>query len=366
MQEVNQACATNFKDCIRRHLDHYLESDNFVCFLCPYETHCAVEVLEHLREIHQVVLGDVIHTPLIPKYLEYWKEHIPPLVPLRGTKLQTIDPEDQEDDDLRKRLHKMRLEMAVKAHDEERRVVHEDIPCLFCTEKFTGTWHEYLQRLFEEHQFNPGRPDNLVYIPEMVERLRSELMSNTCIFCNSVFPNQRTLKSHLRKKKHMKIPSDPFFDRFYMVNYLELNGDWRADDDDDRMDMEPLESAIRDLSDTEVNETTCLICDLVLPSPDDIIKHMKEAHAFDIADIRKLVQGDFYNSVRIVNYCRYQKARHLCFVCGATVGDDYAAHIGSHDVKLPSDVERLCKEDQLLIPVIESDPLLTELENDDE
>ena len=355
----------DFETELRGHIDHYTESDNFMCFLCAFETHNPVEVLEHLMTEHKVVLSDIKHTPLIPQYLEHWRFRPPPLVKIPNTHLETIDPDSEDERYLKRVLHQMRLEKVMHEHEWERTCVQKQITCLFCADEFTGTWHEYLQWLFEKHTFNPGRPLNLVYIPELVELLRKELTANTCIFCKSVFPNQRKLKSHIRKKKHLRIPSDPVFDRFYMVNYLELDGDWQSGSDDEACQMEPLEvAAADDSSDAEVNETSCLICDAVCVSPTDAIRHMRLVHGFDIGELRKRMRYDFYNSVRFINYARYLKSKQICFVCQEHVDGDYAQHMTIHDDKIPTDLSHVIDEDQLLIPFIDGDPLLTELEND--
>ena len=355
----------DFETEIRGHIDHYTESDNFVCFLCAFETQDAVEILNHLKDKHNFVLSDIKHTPLIPKYLEHWRFRPPPLVKIPNTQLETIDPDNEDERHLKMALHRMRLEKVMHEHEWERTCLQEPITCLFCADEFTGTWHGYLQWLFEKHTFNPGRPPNLVFIPELVELLRKELNANTCIFCKSVFPNQRKLKSHIRKKKHLRIPNDSMFDRFYMVNYLELDGDWQVGSDDEALEMEPLEAAAaEDFSDTEVNETVCLICEAVFPSPSDAIRHMKIVHGFDINELRKRMKYDFYNSVRFINYSRYMKSKHRCFICGCDVDGDYAQHISLHDEKIPDDLSRVIAEDQLLIPFIDGDPLLTELEDD--
>jgi hypothetical protein len=273
-----------------------------------------------------------------------------------------IDPDDPEDAKLRLLLHNMRLDSVMREHEAERTVPHSSLPCLFCSDLFDGTWHDYLQQLFETHQFNPGRPSNLVFIPNLVAAIRSDLDANVCMFCKCVFPNQRKLKSHMRKKRHMRIPADRGFDRFYMVNYLELDGRWEGGPEEDDS-MEELEAAA-DFDDVEISETVCLICDVVMMSPEDVVGHMKDAHAFDLADVRAALSRDFYNSVRFVNYARFMKARNRCFVCTETVTGDYAAHVEAHSDKVPSDLTPIVGEDQLLIPFIEGDPLLTELERD--
>lgn len=346
---------------LHHHIDRYPSSSTFVCFLCSYESENPLSTFLHLFNEHKFVFSDIKHIPLIPKYLEFWRTHPPPII--EKPPFLTMDTNSDEDLKIRTLLHQMRLENVIKEHEIEREKVCE-MKCLFCGEDFKGTWHEYLQWLFEKHQFNPGRPSNLVYIPELIDLLKKQLDNNICIYCSSHFPNQRTLKSHLRKKKHLRIPNDPSFDRYYMVNYLELNGYSPDDDEDEYSEMKSLEAEAADFSDTEINETVCLICDSTFHNPEETIRHMRKQHNFDINVIRKLANNDFYNCVRFINYARYSKSRKHCFICGKEVDSDYEKHIEGHDIKYPKDFSNIVTEDQLLIPFIDGDPLLTALEED--
>ena len=375
---AEKAASPDFQALISGHIDYYPDGTNYVCFLCSFETADCFELLNHLYKTHNFVFTDFLHIPLVPKYLEYWRSHPPPIIEFGNIKddsvfqntidsdaLTTIDINTEEDKEIRNSLHKMRLDQLMVEHEHERTEMHH-IDCLFCPNSFDGTWQGYLQWLFEEHQFNPGRPSNLIFIPKMIEVLRSKLESNVCIYCSSVFPNQRILRSHMRKKKHMKIPNDSYFDRFYMINYLELNGFTGSDDDDDNNfeHMESLELAAADDKETEVNETSCLICDYIFPSPEEVIQHMRNIHDFDIKLVRQKANYDFYNCVRFINFARYMKSNGRCFICKEFVEGDYPEHIQQHKVKFPEDTTGIFGEDQLLIPFIEGDPLLTELEDD--
>ncbi|OHS93609.1 hypothetical protein TRFO_40117 [Tritrichomonas foetus] len=331
----------DFKALLRSHIDYYPSGTNFVCFLCSFESTDPCELLNHKKDVHKFIFTDFLHIPLFPRYLQYWRLHPPPIIEISNGQT-TIDVTSQEDLEIRNSLHKIRLDQVMAEHELERTQIHH-LPCLFCLESFDGTYHDYLQWLFEEHQFNPGRPANLIYIPQLIDLLRSELESNVCIFCSSTFPNQRTLRSHMRKKKHLRIPNDSFFDRFYMVNYLELNGEWSCEDDEEYDgQMEPLEIAAADDADTEINETSCLICDSVYNSPEEVIQHMRKIHLFDMSDVRKAAKNNFYDCVRFVNYARFMRSQGQCFVCGEFVnvsdggsitGNEYAAHILSHEKK---------------------------------
>jgi hypothetical protein len=109
-----------------------------VCFLCAFETNNPTEIVEHLQQEHSFVFSDLPHTPLLPSYLDYWRIHSPPLISVANTPYQTIDPESQEEINLKVLLHKMRLDRVMSEHEMERTEVKEAIPCLFCNDEYTG------------------------------------------------------------------------------------------------------------------------------------------------------------------------------------------------------------------------------------
>jgi hypothetical protein len=76
-------------------------------------------------------------------------------------------------------------------HENERIIVHSDIKCLFWNSEFTRILHQYLQCLFDVHQFNLGRPSNLVYIGKLVEHLRGLIEDKRCIHCKKQLSSQK-------------------------------------------------------------------------------------------------------------------------------------------------------------------------------
>jgi hypothetical protein len=117
--------------------------------------------------------------------------------------------------------------------------------CLFCRKKLEGTRAEALMHLSEKHNLNLGRPDNLVthhiltlfaylkkyaqvYVDELLEKLHSRLEDLRCLFCNNLFHDRHVLREHMRKKQHKCInPNDTEYDKYYMVNYLEIGKTWK-------------------------------------------------------------------------------------------------------------------------------------------
>ena len=57
-----------------------------------------------------------------------------------------------------------------------------------------------------------------------------------CLYCERTFRDHVALKDHMRKKQHKKInPQNKIYDRFYVINYLELGKSWeQVQSEDDR------------------------------------------------------------------------------------------------------------------------------------
>ena len=48
-----------------------------------------------------------------------------------------------------------------------------------------------------------------------------------CLYCEKTFKDMPTLKEHMRKKQHKRVnPGNHVYDKYYMVNYLELGKTW--------------------------------------------------------------------------------------------------------------------------------------------
>ena len=80
--------------------------------------------------------------------------------------------------------------------------------CLFCSAEFKGGYDqvvEFFNHMSQKHQFNVGHPDNMVFITEFIEDLRTRLESLQCLSCVKCFKDRATLKDHMRKKVNEKI-----------------------------------------------------------------------------------------------------------------------------------------------------------------
>ena len=347
------------------HLDKYSNDTIFQCIFCDFETNDPLSLLYHLNDKHQFIIYKITSLSSLNNYLNHWRSHLPPLIDYEfsGILKKTIDPNDINEKNIRSTLHKMRLDFIMNQHETERTEIIQNIPCLFCEKKFTGTWHQYLQWLFEEHSFNPGRPANLVFIEEFIKNLNSFINKNICFHCYQQFSSKQLLLNHMKKKPNSKIPTETRYDRYYMVNYLEEDRKWLELSNEIEEDIiESLEEGLKDFDETEIIETSCLICDSILQNPNEVIHHMNTFHNFHFEDIQKTLNNDFYKLVRFINYCRKMKKDHKCFICNQNIFDDYSKHINNHEKKIPNNLLDIINNDDYLKPILESDPLLTILE----
>jgi hypothetical protein len=76
----SELASTEFRKQLSESIDRYRDNDIFVCLFCSVEDHDPVQLLLHLFTVHKFVLTRVGHIPLLPKYLEYWKTHTPPII----------------------------------------------------------------------------------------------------------------------------------------------------------------------------------------------------------------------------------------------------------------------------------------------
>lgn len=133
--------------------------------------------------------------------------------------------------------HELQLEHVLKVQEYERTDVSYMKPCLFCRLNFEGKRPDYLKHLSEQHNLQLGNPQNLVFITELVDVIENKLNNLICIYCEKVFPERTILKEHMRKKLHKRInPQNKCYDKYYIVNYLEVGKDWQEiQKEDDRL-----------------------------------------------------------------------------------------------------------------------------------
>lgn len=336
---------------------------SFVLLYCPCageDTTCtspfrnAYDLEVHLKENHNIsIFAPNTVYPFIDQYLS---EKLPNNL-TSGTTLGGAD--DHEDADLRQRLQHGRLTKMLSLQEHERATTHKAAcTCLFCPSR-QDSRYDLFTHMFQEHRFNIGLLDNLVMVDDFLRVLREKLSNNTCIYCDKCFANGTLLKKHLKAKKHYKIPpNDHSYDKYYLVNYTQAGKLWTnipASKDDEESDQ-----GWSDLDVPLECKTQCLFCDKVSADPESCLTHML-VHGFDLREIQSTSKLTFYDSVKLINYLRYQRAVLLaCPGCALELSDDfeYMDHMNLSCVAMAVDARHLWNRVQFYIPIFDEDPLL--------
>lgn len=134
---ISDSFETHLKDDLEANMNNYTEKDNFPCIFCPYETNVPLDCLIHMHQKHNFAITNLSSLSLLDKYLDNWRFHPQPIIDSQvyGVPSQTIDPKNSEEIELRKMLHKIRLDQIMNEYEFERTTVIKDIPCLFCRDK---------------------------------------------------------------------------------------------------------------------------------------------------------------------------------------------------------------------------------------
>ena len=329
----------------------------------------------------------------------------------------------QEDKDLRAELQMKKLQHVIDIQEKERNEFSKfNRCCLFCRTTFQSVPHSNLfDHMAFEHNFSVGKPDNLVYANELLDLLEDKLERMVCIYCEKTFKSREVLKEHMRKKNHKKInPRNHTYDKFYIVNYLELGKTWQTykenscadeelptgfddnDDDDDCGSGEEgrtnedtdEESNVSEVGDAEdeghdwsdwrkfLPGFVCLFCPAYYPNcgrgASDLFVHMTAIHDFDFVQLKNERKLTFYQQVKAVNYIRRQMHLSACVFCDEKIiTDKNEKNIDSYKeglllhmqqqnhIKLPDDQSEW-DQSQYLFPTYENDILLSYLPDEDE
>lgn len=334
------------------------------------------EYLAHLYLKHRLVIADEDKIGIFHEYLLYWREkfngmdenlpnycttmlldQLPDGTPSKDEKYYLLCDVLPQDAELRQQLHKKRLEQTLEQHQLERIDTKYSRACLFCRDSIETTRSDYVKHLFSKHFLQLGKPENLVYIDELIDTVQSKLNALICVYCEKVFRDRPTLKEHMRKKGHKRInPNNTSYDRFFLVNYQ--NGKFSAEQtrrgkhgrkmgtqeggksNKDSMRWQPKINSTKqkptDSSSTEnlhepstlfesdndsnwsdwdgeQEEIKCLYC---MQTARDFAKlkvHMNEVHRIDF-DGRTL-ELTFYERIKVVNFIRRQMELSQCVVC---------------------------------------------------
>lgn len=337
------------------------------------------KIRSHLVKDHRFVISDIDDVPDFPAYASYWKEKLKgrdvaevccvirtntgPNDVESSVDYYMLAPESlPEDQMLRERLTMTRLNKVLLVQAKERSDNVFSRQCLFCRKIFTGNRAVFFEHLVEDHNFNVGHPDNLVFVHDFLDDIEDKLKALKCLFCDNLFTDWDAMKEHMRKKGHKQLdPDSKRYDRYYLINYLEHGRTFRSVD----TVHVSWENEEKDTSDwVEKSESLiCLFCDTKAEEFDDLTQHMDNAHKFFFTLMASL---PFYQKIKLVNYIRRSVRDNTCFSCAQTFDDfvQLSNHLieSEHTRQLPDkDWDR---EDNF-IPVLKDDLLLSFLPDDD-
>ncbi|KAL5015294.1 hypothetical protein ScPMuIL_009564 [Solemya velum] len=352
------------------------------------------QIFHHLMMKHKFIIADTKLIADLRGYLLYWKERLKeqPATDFCSVINATTQDQDQdkttsveeyyllsdmapEDKELRQFLQKRKLEKILSVQQTERDDTTFSKSCLFCRQHFTGNRSLLFDHMAEDHGFNIGQVDNIVFSNELLDKLKEKLDNLLCLFCEKTFKDRLTLKEHMRKKQHKTInPQNTEYDKFYVINYLELGKNWKTihsendrgisleDDDTDA------EEEWSQWEDTAGSQATCLFCEFVSSNCVRLKMHMQELHDFDLTELKLRLDLSFYQQVKLINYIRRQVHLGTCYGCEGTFDSKHALlehmHTDGHTNSIPR--PSVWDRPEYYFPTYENDNLLCQLEDSDD
>ncbi|KAL0871404.1 hypothetical protein ABMA27_005135 [Loxostege sticticalis] len=377
------------------------EPEECSCVLCDEKyilPTAEKQLMTHLFMKHRLVVSDVNKIADLGAYLRYWRlrfkdQNLPFFCTTMlldnkpdGTKskneeyflLSDVLPEDKE---LRTNLQQTKLEKLLERHQFEREDKNYERECLFCRFVSNGTRANYLNHLYEKHNFHIAKPENLIFIDDLVNLVATKLENLQCIYCEGDFKDRTILKEHMRKKGHKRInPDNKEYDKFFLVNYVgektkpksmykqyynktqhqtaHKSTDY---DHDSNVDSDPEWS---DWTEENGPLITCLLCQHTENEYENILDHMERQHDFSFTNVTAGL--DFYQKVKIVNYVRRQIHLKQCLSCDTKFDD--LKNLEKHMKEKNHIVLSKEKWDQpeYYFPTYEDDLFLCFIQDDDE
>ncbi|PIO73286.1 hypothetical protein TELCIR_04747 [Teladorsagia circumcincta] len=225
--------------------------------------------------------------------------------------------------------------------------------CIFCRYTARGNRSKIIHHLYMIHHLNLGSPDNLVFVTEYIEHLKEKLQVN---------------------------PKNHYYDKFYIINYLELGKRWLdvlAEDFEDTMptfldsDEEEEDNSWcewhEDNVDADETRVVCLQCHESDDTAEGLLAHMKEKHEFDLIKLIDENSLDVYQRMKLINYIRKQNFNAVCFVCQRSdLGNtqELAKHLQETEKPIKSLPDKaLWDTDEFLVPIFGNDNFLWRLES---
>ncbi|XP_065369837.1 zinc finger protein 277 [Calliphora vicina] len=349
------------------------ETSNIPCVKCDktfqFPQH-QDDYLGHLFLSHRLVIADVSEIPLLEEYLKYWQlefqqheleeycttmllDQLPDGSPGKNEKYYLLSDILPKDFELRKKLKKERLEKALAQHQFELTDRNFSRECLYCRDVITGLRSLYLEHLFNKHFLQLGKPENLIFIDELIGKVQDNLENLICLYCEKVFKDRVTLKEHMRKKAHKRInPNNKNYDKYFLQNYKfpdhithTRNQQKRHNKPPQQQQTQPQTTSQRNRStsqrtadsvdfeqrfahksedsdsdwsdwngdDEAVPPLNCLYCQQQSKDFNDLKQHLLQEHKVDFdAAVKGL---NFYQKVKVVNYIRRQVCLLRCVMC---------------------------------------------------
>nr|XP_012146711.1 PREDICTED: zinc finger protein 277 [Megachile rotundata]XP_012146712.1 PREDICTED: zinc finger protein 277 [Megachile rotundata]XP_012146713.1 PREDICTED: zinc finger protein 277 [Megachile rotundata]XP_012146714.1 PREDICTED: zinc finger protein 277 [Megachile rotundata] len=361
----------------------------------PYATKCLLcslkfvlpqneeDLLIHLFKEHRLVIGDVWKIASLKSYIHYWgiKFEKEPLTTYCTTVLMKCTPDGKpsenetyyllsdcisEDKAVRDEIHRARLEWVLSVQTNERTDTNFKRGCIFCRMEFSGLRITYVKHLAQKHNLYLGKPDNLVFIDELLDKIQTTIENLICIYCEKLFKDRTVLKEHMRKKLHKRInPNNKEYDKFYINNYLEPGKSWRHKQThfkerraEDQSSENEDEDTWSDWDDDEGVNISCLFCNYNDKNFHDIFTHMKTNHDFDFKDATKGLT--FYHKVKVINYVRRQIYLQHCIFCEVRI-NNVLEHMKEHNhFKIPA--QKIWDQPEFYFPMCENDSFLYNLD----
>ena len=351
---------------------------------------------EHLLKEHHIVVSEIDLIVDPKRYIEHWRQRFakesidnifPRIEPAEGTPFHgkteyyfEMSAKLPEDFQVRQRLAMRRLEEALSCQQREREDTNFSLQCIFCRYTARGNRSKIIHHLYMIHHLNLGSPDNLVFVTEYIEHLKEKLVRNECIYCEKIFADRNTLMDHMRKRNHREVnPRNHYYDKFYIINYLELGKRWLdvlAEDFEDAMpafqdsDEEEEDQSWHEWQEDNLDDETrvlCLCCEESTDCLTGLLGHMKEKHGLDlVAQCDKEGYGT-YERAKVINFIRKQNYNSCCWVCGAKELGNWMAvykHIDDKHRPIPSLPDRLSWDtEEELVGLFGNDHLVWMLES---
>ncbi|RDD37958.1 Zinc finger protein 277, partial [Trichoplax sp. H2] len=360
-----------------------MDDGKIPCLLCNQLFRHKEELQDHMQSNYSLTINSIECVADLSRYLKYWKDRLTidnfkDLLPFdHQIELYVLGRDNEDDCNLREKLKKDTLLAALAQQERERMDSERMLSCLFCKKLSTSKRKELLNHMNEEHAFNLGLPDNLVYVDQFLTILKYKLERFICLYCERTFRDSTTLKDHMRKKRHRKInANNKEYDKFYIINYLDPGKGWKnIQEEENRQDDNDTDNSDEEWSDESIDQAanaSCLFCDLT-SQVNDVVVHLNDFHNFNISGLVKQFGLNIYEQIKLINYLRLKKNENKCGFCGCQCAsvEEFSTHVNGAHLCFNSEIKEIqlpAKEhwnlSLFLFPVIEDDPLLCILEDE--